>query len=135
MLNLFKKVKSMCKKVVFLVTAFRFPNNESKLNFERTVRNTILIQHKGEVCLEICHVAMNQQDLKNLTKKRLPNMVIFHECNDQVIENSLKTIKAITKKDFLVLVKERPGFKNNPIIGEKIEELKNIPLFLTAVPV
>lgn len=122
----------MCKKVVFLLTMCNFPSIESRLSFERAVRTAILPQYR-EICLEICHMA-NPLDLKNLVKKKLPNMVIFHECNDTIIENSLMVIRTIAKKDFLVLIKERLGLKNNPLIGQKIEGLKNVPMFLTAVP-
>lgn len=76
----------------------------------------------------------NPLNLKNLVKKRLPSMVIFHECSDETINNSLNIIRTIMKDDFLILYKERPGLKNNSPVGEKIEELKNVSMFLNAVP-
>ena len=122
----------MCKKNVFLLTMFNFPSIESKLSFERAVRTAILPQYR-EICLEICHMT-NPLNLKNLVKKRLPSMVIFHECSDETINNSLNIIRTIMKDDFLILYKERPGLKNNSPVGEKIEELKNVSMFLNAVP-
>ena len=127
----------MCKKVIFLFSTFNFPTKKSRLDFERDVRNDILCQNKEQICLEICHTTTKTFfyiDLKNLLRKRQPHVLVFHECSDEVIQKNVKLIKERVKNNFLILYKERPGFKNQITIGEKIERLKNLPMFITAIP-
>ncbi len=98
-------------KNVFILTN-QFPNIRERLAFEKKVRAEKIFQNREEICLEICQVT-DSVEFKNLIKKKSPNLVLFHECSDSIINGSVKTMEKILRNDFYVLCMEKTGVNNH----------------------
>ena len=89
-----------------------------------------------DICICFCPIKTSKLILfgvRNFTKKRKPHMVVFHECDSQLVESYSGIIRKVHKRHFHVLTKER--YKNGNGVNSpfQIMEYKHIPSFLTAV--
>lgn len=123
------------KKVVYFFSAFAFASTDKRIEFEREVRGEILCQNKDNICLEICHTSSSgvvHSEVKKLIKKKVPHVVVFHECPDAVVQSHTKHISKELNELPLFLHKPKPGEKGDGTSHE-ITQLKDVALFLTAV--
>jgi hypothetical protein len=109
---------------VFIV---QFPNIGQRLAFEKEVRREKIFQNREEICLEFCQ-ATDPVELKYLLRLKVPNVVLFHECPNDIINENIDIIKVILKKDFQIILMERLRFNNQ--IGIKISNFEELSLYL-----
>ena len=88
-----------------------------------------------DICICFCPIKTKNLiafGARNFAKKRKPHMVVFHECEKQLVESYSGIIRRVHKRHFPILTKEkRYGNGNNS--PSQIMEYKHIPSFLTAV--
>ena len=122
------------KKVILVVYESQFLNKKTRTDFEKKLRDDILIQHKDQICVEF----FNEKDtdlfglrFNKMLKKRSPDSAIFVDIKDLVMERIIRSIEERVSQDVMFF------FKNVNIKystkATKVASLKEISLFLTAV--
>lgn len=123
----------MCRKVIWLFYSLNL-KKEEKVDFEREARKKIILDNL--CCLEIINIIddnfLIKNGLRKLFKKRVPSIIAFFECNDEIIQSHLYAIEKLNKdKKFEIYLIEKINIKNSIKI-KKIEGLKNIPMLINA---
>lgn len=122
------------KKVVLVVYSFDFLNKKMRVNFEKEIRDDILIQHKDKICVEF----YNDKDIDlfnfkfdKMIKKRSPDSAIFVDISAIIMERMIRSIKQKVNKDVGYFFKN--VHVDHSTKATKLKSMKEVSLFLTAI--
>ncbi len=124
------------KKVVLVIYSAKFQVKQLRTDFEKKVRNDILIQDKNGVCVEF----YNQKDsdpfnisFNKMLKKRTPVSTLFLDCQKEEIEKFMKSIEErVVQNVFFFFNNLSPDIFTDKK-ATRILSVKDLAKFLTTI--
>lgn len=122
------------KKTVLVVYSCDFASKKQRLNFEKEVRNDILIQDKNGICVEF----YNEKDFDflkikfhSMLKKRKPDGTLFIDCHNEVMERVIRSIEERVNEEVMFFFKNINLKESQK--ATKILSTKEMALFMSTI--